>query len=321
MILPSFRNPPSHGHACPWRWLSPRGHRERRERILTSSQGCCISRTSGEDSPYPDSTTPTSSHAINQPAPEPPADPTQASPPTQTPRRRRRAQQPLDQHINKPLRPHAWTSRNRGWARASLDRERADFFDTRVTGRPEIWQALHAALGVLWGGDDEDGAGGLATAQTILDAAEITLPTGDLAHGAYDSFGNYYAFHEWIVSDPVNIVEDEDEDEDEDGEGRAVDHEDAKTVPPFEAVDEEDEEEEEDVLRRREEKGKAVAVKDLVAVFARLSENGRDIKVSVSKSDPVRSVARKVLVESGVCPHSPHSSPQPLHNRDRNLTR
>ena len=148
---------------------------------------------------------------------------------------------------------------------------------------------------MLWNGEEEDETGGLATAQSILDAAEITLPTGNLAHGAYDNFGNYYAFHEWIVSDPANIAEHEGE---EDGEGRAgVDDEDAKTAPPFEAGDEED-----DVLRRREEKGKAVVnVKDLVTVYARLSENGRDIKVSISKSESVRSVARKVLEESGVC--------------------
>lgn len=273
----------------------------------TPRKGCCLSRPSAEDSPYPQSTTPTSSHAaINQPAPEPPADPEQVSPPAQPSRRRRRAQQPLDQHINKPLRRHVWASRDRRWTRASLDRERAAFFDTRVTGRPEIWGALRTALEVLWAGGeglDGDGTGGLATAQSILDAAEITLPTGDVAHGAYDSFGNYYAFHEWVVSDPTNLVEEEDEEhEEEDGEGGAgVDGEDAKTVPAFE-VGEAEEEGEDDVLRRREEKGKAVVnVKDLVTVYARLSENGRDIKVSVSKSESVRSVARKVHEESGVC--------------------
>lgn len=285
--------------------------------VADHPQGCCLSRPSGEDSPYPDSTTPASSHAINQPAPEPAADPEQASSAAQqAPRRRRRSQQPLDQHINKPLRPHTWASKNsRRWTRASLDRERAAFFDTRVTGRPEIWQALRAALEVLWdGGVEGDETGGLATAQSILDAAEITLPTGNLAHGAYDNFGNYYAFHEWIVSDPVNIVEDGDEDG-EDGEGRAgVDEGDAKTVPPFEG----DEEEEEDVLRRREEKGKA-AVRDLVTVSARLSENGRDIKVKVFPSDPVRSVARIVLKESGVCPPSFSPTATPF-NQKQNLT-
>jgi hypothetical protein len=54
-----------------------------------------------------------------------------------------------------------------------------------------------------------DNDGGLATAQQILTAAEITVPSGDLADGAYDSFGAFYPLPEHIVSDPSNIVEDE----------------------------------------------------------------------------------------------------------------
>lgn len=51
-----------------------------------------------------------------------------------------------------------------------------------------------------------DSDGGLATAQQILSAAEITVPSGDLADGAYDSFGAFYPLPEHIVSDPVDIV-------------------------------------------------------------------------------------------------------------------
>jgi hypothetical protein len=51
-----------------------------------------------------------------------------------------------------------------------------------------------------------DHDGGLATAQQILTAAEITVPSGDLADGAYDSFGAFYSFPEHIVSDPVDIM-------------------------------------------------------------------------------------------------------------------
>lgn len=143
----------------------------------------------------------------------------------------------------------------------------------------------------------EDGEGGLATAQSILDAAGITLPTGDLARGAYDGLGNYYAFHEWVVSDPENMVEEGDE---EDGESEVgelgLEGEDVKGTGV-----EEREVEGEEAVRRREEKGKAVVdVKDLITVYARLSENGRDIKVSIAKSESVRSLARKVIEESGV---------------------
>ncbi|CRK35837.1 hypothetical protein BN1708_019832, partial [Verticillium longisporum] len=102
----------------------------------------------------------------------------------QSRRRSRRENAPLDEHINKPLRRHAWTSTSRTWTRAALARERTDFFDTRVTGRAEVWETLHAALRVLWDpaaqGAADDGTNGLATAQGFLTAAEVTLPTGNL---------------------------------------------------------------------------------------------------------------------------------------------
>ncbi|CAK7217323.1 hypothetical protein SCUCBS95973_003109 [Sporothrix curviconia] len=164
---------------------------------------------------------------------------------SQQPPPRPLTQEPLASHINKPIRRRRWTSRNRVWTRHSIDRERTDFFDTRVTGRTEIWQTLRAALEILWEADLVDAARGdaaggssnetatpasltfpatptsptttgasteideaRATAQTILDAADITLPTGDMAQGAYDAFGNYYALPTWIVSDPTNLDND-----------------------------------------------------------------------------------------------------------------
>ena len=138
--------------------------------------------------------------------------------------------------------------------------------------------------------DDEDAS--LATAQSILQAAEVTLPTGNLANGVYDPLGNHYALPEWIVCDPVNIAEDSGaralrktgEDEAEDLEGS-----------------EEEDEDEEAALRRREEKGKAVAnVRDTVRVIARLSENGQDVVLRVAIDESVRSVARKVVEDAEV---------------------
>ncbi|KAI5862640.1 hypothetical protein GGS23DRAFT_597433 [Durotheca rogersii] len=234
---------------------------------------------------------------------------------------------PLSQHIDKPLRRHEWVARDRLWTRAQLDTERADFFDTRVTGRPEVWQVLHAALEVMWEADarrttdvapgteiggDDDGAGGLATAQSILKAAEVTLPTGDLSNGVYDSLGNYYALPEWIVSDPVNVPEER---------VGVQEHQEPKRKPKErhshgdddgtagkddeDMTDEEDtageELDEDEAIRRREEKGKAVAdVRDMVKVRARLSDNLPDVIISVTPEESVRSVARKVIEESGL---------------------
>ena len=236
-------------------------------------------------------------------------------------------ERPLSEHIDKPLRPHRWTARKHPWTRTALDTERADFFDTRVTGRSEVWQVIRAALEILWAADlqrraaptvedgdehdmhsDRDGDAdtdadatdeSLATAQSILRAAEVTLPTGNLANGVYDALGNYYALPEWIVCDPVNIAEDSgtrattapDRKADGDDAGEDLDGSD----------EDGDDDDEIAALRRREEKGKAVAsVRDTVKVCARLSENGQDVVVRTAMEESVRSVAIRVMEGAGV---------------------
>ncbi|OHF00814.1 ubiquitin domain-containing protein, partial [Colletotrichum orchidophilum] len=265
--------------------------------------GCCLSHPQGSNVPYPGPTNTGSTRAIN-PAPASlsrdgsPAETTQTS---SGRRRRHHSSMPLDKHINKALRRHVWTSKGRAWTRVALDRERIDFFDTRVTGRPEVWQSLRAALEVVWDpvgqGAADDGTGGLATAQGILDAAEITLPTGDLAQGAYDQLGNYYPLSEWLVADPTNLVED---DATIDGADEALSTGDFKDdlAGGEETTEELDED---DNIRRREEKGKAVVdARDQLSLLARLSETARDVTVSIAKSDSVRTVARKIQEQSGL---------------------
>lgn len=175
-----------------------------------------------------------------------------------------------------------------------------------MTGRPEVWQGIRAALEVLWEADrrrravggasseedsSEDVDGGadlaLATAQSILDAADVTLPTGDLVDGVYDLLGNYYQLAECVVCDPVDV-------EDNAGAGE----EEVKM-----GVDggEDETEEERDARRRREEKGKSVVDRrSLVAIVMRLSDSGRDLKMKVGKEEGVGSVVRRVREETGV---------------------
>ncbi|KAB5577695.1 hypothetical protein GE09DRAFT_1051864 [Coniochaeta sp. 2T2.1] len=275
--------------------------------------GCCISRPSGPNSPYPGGAgADASARAINEggqqqqittAAPglqQAPSDSLPSPVSATHPRRHRHgnrhahaSDQPLDQHINKPLRRHEWISRTtaanttatnpvRTWTPRALARERTEFFDTRVTGRQEIWQALRAALELMWEADtaardsrvrqqglaesptesevgvtttsgEQDRDAALATAQTMLTAAEITLPTGDLANGAYDSFGNYYSLPEWIVADPIDVCLAEDGE----GEGREV-YGDAKGELTAGEETAEEELEDDEAVRRREEKGKAV---------------------------------------------------------------
>ncbi|KAJ3495785.1 hypothetical protein NLG97_g3145 [Lecanicillium saksenae] len=247
--------------------------------------GCCFSQSAGPNSPYPGGIPNASARHINPPplslgesATAPPAT-TQASPR----RRRRRDRGPLDEHINKPLRRHVWASVDRQWTRKELDAERAEYFDTRVTARPEIWQTLHSALQVLWEPPTQEtndsGQTALQTAQSMLNAAEISLPTGNMMNGAYDSLGNYYALPEWVISDPQNMVE---YDHDKDGL----------------SGDDETQGDGEDGELSREEKGKDVDEGEQIQIRARLSESGSDIAVSVYKTDLVRTVIRKMATEA-----------------------
>lgn len=181
----------------------------------------------------------------------------------------------LQEQYNAPLRRHIWTSK-RLWTRAELERERTEFFDTRVAGREEIWAALKRIVGLLAEGD-------IATAQSILDASAITLPTGDLINGAYDEAGNLYSMPENIISDPNNVIPTSQDDlaKDEDN-GDAID--------------------EEELERRREEKGKAVLKsEELIQVKARLSDRGGpDIVISIGKEQNVRVLMRRIQDEAHV---------------------
>ncbi|KAI9677327.1 MAG: hypothetical protein M1829_002670 [Trizodia sp. TS-e1964] len=105
----------------------------------------------------------------------------------------------LSEHFNTPIRRHVWASTKRRWTSSDLSRERDEFFDTRVSGQQEIWRTIRMAIECMEGGD-------IPMAQTILDAAGCTVPTGDLVNGVYDERGNYYQLPEYCLSDPTNLA-------------------------------------------------------------------------------------------------------------------
>ncbi|KAK7221910.1 hypothetical protein V2G26_009913 [Clonostachys chloroleuca] len=128
---------------------------------------------------------------------------------------------------------------------------------------------------------------GLGTAQSILSAAEILLPTGNLANGVYDSLGNYYALPEWIVCDPVDVLED--------GKGD-LSGEGGDTTA---GEDNDDDDSITGEGEHKREKGKEIVdVSEQIALRARLSENGRDYKVTVGKTEHIRSIAKKIAEEA-----------------------
>ena len=206
--------------------------------------------------------------------------------------RNRRPLAPGEQ-FNAPLRPHVWTSKKQ-WTRSQLNRERQEFFDTRVTGHAEIWATLKVVIDLLADGE-------ITTAQGILDAAAITVPTGDLKNGAYDESGNLYQIPEYVISDPENMLS-------------GTEHilkgeEDSKDVT----------EDEEEIERKREEKGKAVLkTGDFVRIKARLSDRGGpDVLVMLGKDQPVRILVRRIQDEANVSRTSPSMLPGQANKEDR----
>ena len=168
-----------------------------------------------------------------------------------------------------------WTAK-RTWTRSELDKERQEFFDTRVTGHAEIWATLKVVVGLLADGD-------ITTAQSIVDAAAITVPTGDLKNGAYDRAGNLYQIPEHVISDPQNLAPD------------------IEIIGKGETSTEVTDDEEE-LERKREEKGKAILkTADLVKVKARLSDRGGpDVVLTIEKNQPVRVMLQRLREETEV---------------------
>lgn len=149
-----------------------------------------------------------------------------------------------------------------------MEKERADFFDTRVTGRREVWDALRLACDVIRHGD-------LAEAQGILDAINVTCPHGRVASGRgskrekgglYDEYGALYEIPPWVLADPADVIEDEEKDL------AGEDDEDDKHHNPTVAT----------ALPRNEKgKGRAEDIGELVSLRARLSDQATDVTVEI----------------------------------------
>ncbi|KAK3079594.1 hypothetical protein LTS18_004457, partial [Coniosporium uncinatum] len=85
---------------------------------------------------------------------------------------------------------------------SDLHRERQAFFDTRVTGRAEIWSVVRSVCEALE-------AGRVAEAQVLLDASGCTAPTGEVwgkRGGVYDEWGGCYQVPAWCLGVPRGVV-------------------------------------------------------------------------------------------------------------------
>ncbi|KAJ5832686.1 hypothetical protein N7474_000997 [Penicillium riverlandense] len=259
--------------------------------------GCCASRPSPDDD-HPPSGNNEDQHSQQTSSRNNSA----ADPSVSTTSGRRRTRRPgpnipLGEHYNEPVRLHVWSSKRRTWTRVQLDRERREFFETRVTGRPEVWAALSSTISLIRAGD-------LATAQSIVDAAGITIPTGDMCEGVYDEQGMLYRLPQCIVSDPDNMVQNPSSQPGSDNEAQDEDTEalsDGKLATDDDASG--DELIAEDLERRRDEKGKT-REQDLIRVQTRLSDRGGpDLMLLVGKDQSVGFLTRKIHHEAGLAGH------------------
>ena len=135
----------------------------------------------------------------------------------------------------------------------------------------------------------------IATAQGILDAVGVTLPTGRMEDGGYDENGNLYRIPETIMSDPTNLV-------DEDGDDQTVVGT-AESKEVTKLVDEEHESKEIMPEPTQQDKGKAVVDKDAMKVKCRLSDRGGpDVVVLLGRAQTVGVLCRRIRDEGDVRP-------------------
>ena len=158
-------------------------------------------------------------------------------------------------------------------------------------------------------GDSNDEA--LATAQTLLDALNVTCPGGRVASGRghdrihggiYDERGALYEVPAWLVRDPDDLRPDEDDSHDEKGMLAGI--ADQNTTSPN--ADESGEAEKSPAASRRRSdfkgKGRAEDFGEQIAVRARLSDRARDVIVHIGERQPASAVLNAVRAKIGLDP-------------------
>jgi len=190
----------------------------------------------------------------------------------------------LDQRVAQPLMMHIWTSRPQ-LTREEVMKRREEYYDTRVSGRVEIWDILRLAVETMENGD-------LPSAQEIINASGITIPTGNLIHGAYDELGTRYELPEYCVSIPRNMIISQPETE-KCANGISDSGGEAENLT--------------EIQKRRNSKGKQVIYENMKTyrVVARLSDRGgpkADISVTFGEGQPLTHIIREIMEKGKLGP-------------------
>ncbi|KAM0723211.1 hypothetical protein Q7P37_001411 [Cladosporium fusiforme] len=243
-------------------------------------QGCCVSRqnTSAENEPAAPNPPSSSNNAglphdssraaINHPS-SASSNPASRRASSHSPVRPNAPIRPPDPVVTSPA---SSAGKVVPWTRTRLDAEREAFFDTRVTGSADVWNALKLVCECLRRGE-------VAQAQGILDAVGLNVPDGRVAVGSeprsrgrerrtggvFDERGVGYDIPGWVVADPEDIVDDEAEKDEACEKG----------------------------------KGKAGDVGELVTLRARLSDGRPDVQVQIGMSQTVGAVRSELQERIG----------------------
>ncbi|KAF2431087.1 hypothetical protein EJ08DRAFT_588012, partial [Tothia fuscella] len=164
--------------------------------------------------------------------------------------------------------------------RRALLRERDAFFETRVTGRSEVWAAVRLVCDLIEQGE-------LGEAQAVLEAAGCTCPSGDLwgrKGGVYDELGEKYVVPTWVVGEPPGMTD-----------------EDAEVVKETGSGDT-------DTGKRKDEKGKGRLLMDEMEgegdmkVKVRLSHTAQDIIIRTRDGEEVSVLLRRIVEKAELHP-------------------
>jgi len=161
---------------------------------------------------------------------------------------------------------------------SDLLRERQAFFETRVTGRPEVWAAIRLVCELVEKGE-------LIEAQAVLEAAGCTCPTGAIwgkRGGVFDELGQKYTVPPWVVGEPEGILNGSEDSDVEIRRGKDEVNSEGDDIGP-----------------KKGEKGKGRAVEDEgvnngAKVRVRLSHTARDLAINISMVQKVHVLIRKV---------------------------
>lgn len=159
--------------------------------------------------------------------------------------------------------------------------------------------------------------GDIASAQSVVDAAGITVPTGDVCDGCYDEGGALYKLPEYVVADPSNMAPDKKSDEaffDGEtvrsgtatsacaGDSRSAADEGFRHLSKHDTVDPSSDfaaDGQGSSTQEQLAKGK-IDERDLIQVKARLSPVDRDVVVTVGKDQSIRFLEKRIHEEAKV---------------------